>query len=326
MRILVVGTGSIGRRHIGVIKSTGEHEIVICDINEQSVKEAAEQYEIKEFYYDYKEALKANIEAAIICTPNAHHADVSIDALALGCNVLVEKPLAHKVQDGKMMVEAAKGSGKVLMVGYILRVYPGLNNIKEILDKEMIGKPVSATVHLSAFSTLVYGRSDYRQSYETGGGIIYDYSHEIDYLRYLFGEPHRYACFKDLRVKKSITCDDIAEMILQFETGVLASVHMDYIQECDDKKNGRHLKIICEKGIINYDFNGNLLVQNNDGTKWDINYKIVRDELFLMQFNNFIKACNKEPVNFVKGEDGLAVLKICDNLYKSDRENIIVQV
>ncbi len=61
---------------------------------------------------------------------------------------------------------------------------------------------MSARVNLSAAVTLVLNKSDYRRKYETGGGIVYDYSHEIDYMRYFFGEIKRYACFKDLLVKK----------------------------------------------------------------------------------------------------------------------------
>jgi len=104
MKILVVGTGSIGRRHIKIIKRDGRHEAVICDINEKSVKEVCEEFNIKECYYDYKEALKSDIDAVIVCTPNAFHADVCIDSLSRGCNVLVEKPLAHKSEDGEKMV------------------------------------------------------------------------------------------------------------------------------------------------------------------------------------------------------------------------------
>lgn len=320
MRVLVVGTGSIGRRHIDVIKDAGGHEIVICEVNKSNADETGELYGIKEVYYDLSEALKANIDAAIVCTPNAYHADATVKALEAGCHVLVEKPIANTLDDAKSMVEAEKKSGRKLMVGYTLRVYPGLAEIKKILGSGRLGKPVSARVNLCAAITLVLQKSDYRKSYETGGGIIYDYSHEIDYLRYLFGEIKRYACFVDLQVKEGLACDDVAEMILQYESGVMASLHMDYILD-----GGRVVDIICEKGRINYNFNGDLCIEETDGKPEQIKFEFVRNDMFRKQFERFLDVLSGKDVSYVTGEDGLKVLEICENLYAANERNIVGQ-
>lgn len=320
MRVLIIGTGSIGRRHIDVVQSAGGHEVVICELDKQNADEAGEKYGISEVYYDYKEALKTEIDAVIVCTPNAYHADSSVAALEAGCDVLVEKPIASNIADAKRMVEAAKRTGRTLMVGYTLRVYPGLDDVKQVLSSGVIGKPVSARVSLSAAVTLVLNKSDYRKKYETGGGIIYDYSHEIDYMRYFFGEIKRYACFKDLLVKKDLSCDDVAEIMLQYESGVTASLHMDYV-----KDGGREISVICENGTVSYDFQGNVLVEGFDGYVNKIEYPAVRNTLFLKQFELFLAASRGEDVSYVTGEDGLAVLQICEDLYEADAKNIVGQ-
>ncbi len=320
MRVLVVGTGSIGRRHIDVVQMVGGHEVVICELDKQNADEAGVKYGVSEVFYDYKQALKADIDVAIVCTPNAYHADATIAALEAGCDVLVEKPIASNVHDAKRMVDAASRTGRLLMVGYTLRVYPGVEELRDILMSGVIGKPVSARVNLSAAVTLVLNKSDYRKKYETGGGIIYDYSHEIDYLRYFFGEIRRYACFVDLQVKKELSCDDVAEIILQYESGVMASIHMDYVLA-----GGRTITVICENGTVEYDFTGNLRVEKSDGTVDDIKYENVRNTLFRKQFELFQKARAGEDVSYVTGEDGLAVLQICENLYEADAKNIVGQ-
>ncbi len=318
MRVLVIGTGSIGRRHIDVVQSAGGHEVVICEVDKSNADEAGEKYGVSEVFYDYKEALKTDIDVAIVCTPNAYHADATIAALEAGCDVLVEKPIDSNTKDAKAMVEAAERTGRTLMVGYTLRVYPGVEELKGILSSGIIGKPVSARVTLSAAVTLVLNKSDYRRKYETGGGIIYDYSHEIDYLRYFFGDIKRYACFVDLQVKKELTCDDVAEIILQYKSGVMASIHMDYVLD-----GGRTITVICENGMVEYDFNGNLRVEKSDGSVDEIKYDNVRNTLFGKQFELFAKARAGEDVSYVTGEDGLAVLQICENLYEANASNIV---
>ena len=239
--------------------------------------------------------------------------------MSKNCHVLMEKPIATTSIDGEQLVAAAKRHGKTLMVGYILRAYPGLERIKAIIGSGRLGNPVSARVMLSAANTLVLGRSDYRRSYETGGGIIFDFSHEIDYLRYFFGEPKRVACFKDLRVRAGVSCDDVAEIIMQFESGVLAGLHMDYIQECGEYRHRRIVEIICEKGFIWYDFES-LRVQSNEGDEECIKYEDERNDLFLKQLRTFVAACGGLNVSYVTGEDATKTVKICEDLYRYDQE------
>jgi len=318
MRVLVVGTGSIGRRHIEVLQSLGGHDIGICELNRQNADEAGAKYGIDEVYYDMADALDAGFDAAIVCTPNAHHADASVAALQAGCNVLVEKPIASNLGDAWRMVMAAEETGRILMVGYTLRVYPGLSEVKSVIENGTLGRPVSARVNLNAAITLVLNKSDYRKSYKTGGGIIYDYSHEIDYLRYLFGELSRYACFVDLQVKKEQSCDDVAEILLQYESGTIASIHMDYVLD-----GGRSLEIVCEKGRILYDFNGSLCIKPTEGDAQSIRYNVVRNDMFAKQFELFEKACRAEKVDYVTAQDGMKVLQICEDLYAANEKNVV---
>lgn len=322
MRILVAGAGSIGQRHIRVIKDTGNHEIVVCDSDIRNLETVSKEYGIKECYIDFKEALSKNIQAVVVCTPNSLHAPMCIEAMSKGCHVLVEKPMTNTVEDAEKIVAASKRYGRIVMVAYILRVYPGVEDIKKTLEEELFGRVVSARVKLSAPGTLTLAKSDYRKSYETGGGIIYDYSHEVDYLRYFFGEASRYACFKDSLVKMDETCDDIAEIIIQYKNSVIANIHMDYIQEYGN--SGRNIEIIFENGVIEYNFGDTLVMYDSNGCKKVKNYTFKRDDMFLKQFNKFINVCNGNIEDYVNAEDGLAVVKLCEEFYRSDREGIVI--
>jgi predicted dehydrogenase len=325
VRILVVGVGSIGMRHIKVIAGTGEHEIAVSDINRESMDRAVKDFGIKECYIDYKEALKNNFDAAIVCTPNNWHMPVCIEAFSRGCHVLVEKPIASNYESGALMLDASKKAGKKFMVGYILRFYPGTVKVKEIIESGILGEIAFASVRLSAPETLYSARSDYRNSYETGGGIIYDYSHEIDYLRHFFGETDKLVCFKDLLVKKGKACDDVAEILIQYKNCVIAEIHMDYIRK-NGSRSGRFLEIGGDKGTLEYDFvEQNIKIYNDYGTNITYNYQVERDDIMLKQFKTFINTFNSDITGYATGEDGLAVLMICDELYRSSNKNIIIK-
>ncbi|NJD04423.1 MAG: Gfo/Idh/MocA family oxidoreductase [Ruminiclostridium sp.] len=336
MRILIAGTGSIGRRHIEVIHKVEEHRIILCDTDEKSLKESAEKFGIDEYYTDFDKAVEKNIDGVIICTPNNFHASMTIKALDTGCHVLVEKPIASSVKDAGKMVAASEKNKRSIMVGYILRCYPHLEYIKEIIEKGELGKIVSFRVLLNAPETLRLAQSDYRKSYETGGGIIYDYSHEIDYLRYLIGTPRRFVCFNDLLLKYDKTCDDIAEILIQFEGGALGSIHMDYFDEharysdilmtVDNdirKKSGRTLGIIGEKASVHTNFSDVVEIYKVNGGIDKKQMQIERNDAFTKQFNKFVKVIKGEKPAYVSGQDGFDVLCICAGLYESNAKGIV---
>ena len=315
MRILIIGTGSIGRRHAEVAAGDG-HEVAVCDISSESAKETAENLQLNDYYSDYTEALEHGFDAAIISTPNMYHVDPGVLAMSKGCHVFMEKPITVRSEEAERLVAASKKFNKILMVGYVLRVFPGLEEVKTLLVNEALGRKISARVKVFAAKALEFQRSDYRKSYETGGGIIYDYSHEIDYLRYFFGNPIRLACFKDLLVRDDKSCDDIAEIIMQFENRVIVNVHMNYVLD-----GGRELEIICENGLIQYNFS-ELRITKNDGAEEYVKYEFERNDMYLKQLRNFTAACRGMEVNYVTGENALETLKICEELYSFDKETL----
>ena len=141
-RFAIVGCGSIGRRHIAVIDAEPNAEIVaICDIKEEAAREQSDLYDNLPFYTDFTEML-ANIEADVIniATPHALHADMSIEALRAGFDVLVEKPMALTTEDCKRMNAVSKETGQQLWVVKQNRHNVPVRLAKDAIDKGMLGK------------------------------------------------------------------------------------------------------------------------------------------------------------------------------------------
>lgn len=266
MRILIIGCGLIGELHAQTIQRAGGHSLVLAESRPEILQSVAALVQPEACYTDYRQALeREQCDAALICTPNALHAVQAIDALSAGCNVLCEKPIATSAEDARAMCEAAKANRKVLMVGYGMRVNSCVNRIREIIASGTLGRPVAARVVLAKPETLVEAKTQYRRDYKTGGGILFDYSHELDYCSLFFGRAQRCACFKRLAVcSEQETCDDCADFIIQYESGLCAVCHFDYIQSYGQGR-GRWIGITFEHGFVETDFVSEMKIWNNNG-------------------------------------------------------------
>lgn len=317
MKILIVGAGGIGETHIKTLRKFDGIQIAICDTKPENLERFGTAYHIGERYTDYKQALtEGSFDAVIVCTPNHLHECVTVFALEHGCNVLCEKPMAATVEQAQRMLDASRKTGKKLMIAYIVREYEGLKRLKALLDKETLGKIISARCLLATPETLDIATTTYRKSFETGGGIIYDYTHELDYCRYLFGQPDAGFCFSNCALKPDLTVDDNAEIQIRFVSGVTLQVHMDYIQRTGRGACGRTIEIVGEKGFAACDFK-TLDINYYDGReeRFDLDYDWVNN--FKNQFQTFLDICEGKDRSYVSGEDGLAVLNMANRLYES---------
>ena len=139
MRILIIGTGSIGRRHIDVVQSAGGHEIVICEVDKQNADEAGVKYGISEVYYDYKAALEAGVDQFIIITDEVKHGEKS----ELQESTLVRIKKAFKI----IMASAATVTAAMLPLMTL-----GLGLLKGFAITTIIGLIVGVLIVRPAFA------------------------------------------------------------------------------------------------------------------------------------------------------------------------------
>jgi predicted dehydrogenase len=204
MKVVIVGLGSIGKRHTENLKGLG-CEVVTTDI---------------------KDELKFDVDCAFICTPTQSHIDIAIEYLKRDIPVFIEKPLTWSLSE---LVKIEPYINKICMVGCNLRFHPSIIKAKTIAESKKVIFARAETGYYLPF----WRQTDYKKSYSASeyGGIVLDAIHEPDYLYWLFGNfKHiKIVCDKvsDLEIKK----EDIAEIGIIFESGVSASVHMDYLMK-----------------------------------------------------------------------------------------------
>lgn len=322
-KFLIIGAGMIGHVHAGALKKLGL-PFDVCDPKEDFAKDLQARYGAETCYTDYREAAAlSDADCAVICTPNHLHAAPAVCAMENGMDVLCEKPLASSAAQAKEIYDAQKRTGRFLMVGYIVRCYPALDKVREILSSGITGPVISARCVLAAPETLDVAKTPYRKSYETGGGIIYDYTHEIDYMRLLLGEPVMGAAMVGCYLNRDRSADDSADMLLRFDSGVQLQLHMDYIQWKGHGGGGRSFELVCEKGTLECDFH-TVTVSLNNGQCASSSFDLAWEDNFVTQMRRFLRARSGEDIPYASAESGYRTLCIADKLYESAASNTFV--
>lgn len=257
MKFLVVGCGSIGRRHARNLSTLG-YEVITCDISPDN--RAWMERELKLHAYEkLSEALAEKPDAALVCTPTSTHVQIALEAIEAGAAVFVEKPVADSLQGAEKIMAAAEKKSVKVQVGYNLRFVPALAKMKELVQSGAYGKVLCARAIFAQYLPYWRPGTDYTKGYtgkkKMGGGLILEASHELDYLCWILGKPALLSCLAKKTSSLSIDTEDTAEISLEFESGAIANVHLDFVRQ--DYTRG--CEIVCEKGTLTWklEYKGN---------------------------------------------------------------------
>ncbi len=245
MRTLVVGYGSIGARHVRILKQLG------CPVAVVSRHESGHG-----FFSGLAQALDAHRpEYVVVANRTAEHADTLEELARRGFDgrVLVEKPLFDRVR------EPTHRRFKNLFVGYNLRFHPALRALRE-----RIAGARAISVHAYVGQYLPHWRpgTDYRRSYSAsradGGGVLRDLSHEFDYLQWLFGRWRRLTASGGHLSSLEITSDDAFSILMNCERCAVLSLSMNYLDTIHQRRltinlDGHSLVADLIKGTLQHD-------------------------------------------------------------------------
>ena len=253
MRVLVIGVGSIGTRHIANLRTLGVKDITIWDTDPRRCQEGAERWGVRAGR-SLEAAYAAKPDAVVVCVPTSLHLPLARGAIQRGCDVFVEKPLSHTLDGVEGLTALARELGRVLMVGYNLRFSPQALQVNRWLSEERVGRVVSARLHCGSYLPARHPWEDYRQGYGArqalGGGVILDAIHEIDYALWFFGLPEHVYCVSGRFSNLEIDTEDTAEILLTYAGGRVVSLHLDYLQ----RPHQRWCEVIGSGGWLRCDF------------------------------------------------------------------------
>ena len=250
---LVVGCGSIGRRHARNLLSLGAREIAVFDASPERRNQLACELGV-DAVENLEQGWERKPDVVIIALPTSLHVSLALEAARRGCHLFVEKPLSDRLDNVEDLLEMVRQQELVTLVGCNMRFHPGLVAVKKLLEEEAVGRVIAARVEVGHYLPDWHPREDYRQGYsarkELGGGVILDAIHEIDYIRWLLGEVAVVTCLAGKCSRLEIDTEDVAAMLLRFENGAVGEIHLDYVQ----RAYSRTCQIIGEEGTIHWDY------------------------------------------------------------------------
>ena len=255
MNFLVIGGGSIGKRHIRNLKSLG-YSNIWCLKRNKDVEFEKETGSI--VVVDISE-INQDINAVFVCTPTSLHYEGIKIAIKLRAAIFMEKPLIHELELLDEIRQLLIGYDRPFFIGFMLRFHPLVKKIKDVVDKDKLGKVYSARFEFGSYLPFWHPWEDYRVGYaarkELGGGVINTITHELDLIQFIFGKPDSLLCQKMNAGKLSINVEEIAETIFRYNDK-LVSLHLDYLQKDYDRK----IRILCDEGYINWNWHDNQLI------------------------------------------------------------------
>jgi predicted dehydrogenase len=261
MRLLIVGAGSIGRRHINNLNNLGYEDIDVVDISDANLDYAKKNFKVKETFNEFRTALSSKTyDCAFILTPPIYHIPMALELARKGVDLFIEKPLSHNLEHVDELINAKVENNLVVMVGYNQRFNFGMRKLKSYIEDGILGKIYYIRAEVGQYLPDWRPLQDYRKSYtainDLGGGILLDGSHEVDYVMWLANSKVKEVKAVYGRVSNlEINVEDLAEAILRFEDGIIASIHLNMIE----RGYNRYCKVVGEKGCIKWIFKDNTL-------------------------------------------------------------------
>lgn len=291
--ILIAGSGSVGRRHLRNLLSLGHKHILLYRTGKSTLPddEIADVPQV----YDLDKALAQNPIATIVANPTALHMPVALAAAKAGSHLFLEKPISHTMEGVDELQRLVKRQRLIVHVGFQFRFHPLLRKFKRQLEKGVIGPVVSVQAHWGDYMPGWHPWEDYHKSYSAkkalGGGVLLTLCHPFDYLRWLIGEVTAVSAITS-RNGLNLDVEDSSDVLLQFTTGAIGTVHLDYLQQ-----PGQHfVRIIGQRGTIHWD--------NTKPKGFD------RNTMFVDEMRHFITCIkgNEQPLCTL--EDGVKALQI----------------
>ena len=316
---LIVGGGSIGKRHLRNVLASGRSAAVV-ETREDRRAEIASKYGAAKIFTNLDEALAGErYQAAFICVPTAYHLDPALRLARQGTHLLMEKPLSHSLDGGLELVDAVERAKLVGLLGFCMRFFKPLARAKELIDAGRVGRIVTARSFTGVYLPLWHPWEDYRTFYmakkEQGGGVLLDECHAFDWMQWLCGPITGVVSvvgkFSDLEV----TTDDVCEVIARFGSGAVGSIHLDMV----DRSSRSEVEIIGTESTLLVDLEGHTVrLYDKQQQRWETQtFEPAYDQMYVDELEHFFACVEGRERPRVDLRAGYQVQRIIDACRRS---------
>ncbi|WP_298623528.1 Gfo/Idh/MocA family oxidoreductase [uncultured Legionella sp.] len=319
---LVIGSGSIARRHIANLKKLYPGTAVAC-ISASGRHVQPDEVGADVTYLDIKDTAQTYFKFAIVASPSPFHLHHATELLNRGIPVLIEKPLSNCLSTFAAYREQLITNQQKIGVAYNLRYLTSAVYLKKLLEQKILGTLYSVFIDVGQYLPDWRPASDYRSNVSAqkklGGGVLLELSHEIDYLTWLFGPFDNAFCNTRTTGALEIDVEDRVAAILSINNGLIAQLNMDFLQRAPT----RVCKIVGEFGTLVWNLLNNSIELRKSKEQQETIFSDPEydyNRMYLDQLVHFSKV-GAGGAPEVGLQQGLYVLQVIDALKRSAESN-----
>lgn len=323
VRFGIIGCGIIADIHAQGILNTEEAELAaVFDTKRESAVKLTETY--GGVICDTLEELLAreDVEVVCICTPSGMHAEQTAMVAQAGKHVLVEKPMAIKLDDVERMIEVCAENGVLLATVFPRRMSPQARYARQVIQEGRLGKLSLCSAYVMLYrDQAYYDSAGWRGTWamDGGGAMMNQGIHTVDMLQWLVG-PVASLSAKAKAVLRNIEVEDTVIAALEFASGALGVMEIT-TTACDGK--GQRLVIHGEKGVIVIE-EDTIVSLEIDGQQVQLPefepFKVIPDG-HRLQIRDMALAVREGRKPVVTGKDGRHSLEIILGTYEASRQH-----
>lgn len=297
-RVLLIGVGSIGERHLRCFQQTGRADVSLVEINPALRQSVVERYRVTAAWASLDDALADPPDIAVVATPAPFHIAMAQQLVDRGVHVLIEKPLSINEEGLDTLAATIEQRGVTVGVAYVMRHHPCLQKMRAAIHSGRFGKPVQIVVvsgqHFPLYRPAY--RDIYYKDHATGGGAIQDaLTHLMNAGEWLVGPVTKLVADADHKVLGGVTVEDTVHVITR-HNDVMGSFSLNQHQA----PNETTISVICERGTARMEWHAHRWRwMTEPSSEWhdETITPLERDTLFIAQANSFLDAVEqRQPV------------------------------
>lgn len=326
--ILIIGTGSAGKRHANNFSSLG-CEISCMDPRQDRLDDiGAEEINLRSAFTSVEEAFASGekFDGVVVASPPSFHVDQCISTLKRGVPVLLEKPVSPDLSAALKLHTALKETPAPLLLGYTWRWWPPLQKVKQLVDQQVVGKlkfvKFTMAAHLADWHPWERYQDFFMSSKAMGGGAMLDESHWLDLMLWFFGIPERLFAKVEKISGLEIETDDNVDMLVFYKDNLRVSLHLDLYARPHEKS----IQFVGEDGTLVWEPNLIKMGKKMD-PEWEVQeFDYDRNDMFVGVAEEFLKILGGDETPSCNIDDGVRVLTLIEAARQSSRTEKVIKV
>lgn len=333
MKYALIGCGRISPNHIVAALNNNLELAALCDVVKDNMEDKIKKHKLAKDirqYTDYHKMLEeVKPELVAIATESGKHAQIALDCIEAGCNLIIEKPIALSLKDADKIILKAKEKGVKVSACHQNRFNKSVQKIREAMEMNRFGRLFYGTAHIRwARDYEYYSRAKWRGTWtQDGGALMNQCIHDIDLLRWMMGDEIEEVIGMTDRLKHDyIEAEDLGIALIKFKNGGYGIVEgTTNVYPCNLEET---LYIFGEKGTVKAGGESVNIIEEWRFADYLDDPEVVKQECHENPPNVYgfghsklyadvIDAINNDRKPYVDAEDGRRALELVLGIYKS---------